>query len=74
MVIETFRDECQDQVYARFRERGRMLPDGLAYLNSWTNRERGVCYQLMEARSPDLFPVWFARWEDLVSFELVPVD
>ncbi|MRR09961.1 DUF3303 domain-containing protein, partial [bacterium] len=53
---------------------GRMLPPGLNYLNSWVNRERGVCYQLMETSDAALFDAWTARWADLVEFEIVPID
>jgi hypothetical protein len=31
MVIERFKDGQADAVYARFRERGRLAPDGLRY-------------------------------------------
>ncbi len=74
MVIETFKEGCWESAYERFQTRGRMLPDGLNYLNSWVNRNQNVCYQLMETNSPDLFELWFSSWNDLVDFSLVPVD
>jgi hypothetical protein len=74
MVIERFKDGRWDDVYARSHKQGRMLPDGLRYLKSWTNRERSLCFQLMETSQPDLFPLWFERWADLVDFELIPLD
>ena len=74
MVIERFRPDCWDAVYQRFDDKGRMLPDGLHYLNSWANQERMVCYQLMETTSPDLFSVWFEHWTDLIDFEVVEID
>jgi hypothetical protein len=74
MIIERFRAGCWDAAYERFHEQGRLLPDGLKYLNSWINKELNVCYQLMETGRPELFDVWFGRWEDLVEFELVPID
>ncbi len=74
MVVERFKAGCWDAVYVRFSERGRMLPEGLFYLNSWASREKQVCYQLMETERPELFAVWFACWDDLVDFELVEVD
>ncbi len=74
MVIERFKAGCWEAVYARFEAEGRMLPEGLHYLNSWASREKQVCYQLMETREPALFQAWFARWEDLVDFELVEID
>ena len=74
MVIERFRPDCWDAVYQRFDDKGRMLPDGLHYLNSWATQERMVCYQLMETTSPDLFSVWFEHWTDLIDFEVVEID
>jgi hypothetical protein len=73
MVIESFRHGA-GPVYARARERGRMLPDGLVYLDSWVDAEQlDRCFQLMETDNPDLFDEWIARWSDLVEFEVVPV-
>lgn len=74
MVVERFKEGCWDAVYERLHEKGRMLPEGLHYLNSWTNREKRLCFQLMETASPELFDVWFSHWHDLVDFELVPLD
>lgn len=73
MVIETY-THGPDPVYARAAERGRMLPDGLEYVESWIE-EPGLdrCFQLMETRDPRLFEEWTARWSDLVAFEIVPV-
>ncbi|MCU0607218.1 MAG: DUF3303 domain-containing protein [Candidatus Edwardsbacteria bacterium] len=74
MVVERYRPGCYDTVYQRFDAQGRMLPHGLNYLNSWVNRERGVCYQLMETNDPALFDAWTPHWADLVDFEIVPID
>jgi Domain of unknown function (DUF3303) len=73
MVIETYIDG-PGPVYARAAERGRMLPRGLAYLESWVD-ERGLdrCFQLMETDDPSLFDAWTAAWSDLASFEIHPV-
>ena len=61
-------------VYARAAERGRMLPPGLAYLDSWIDERRlDRCFQLMETDDPGLFDHWIAAWSDLVEFEIVPV-
>ena len=74
MVIERFKPGCWDKVYDRLQNRGRGLPAGLAYLNSWTNREQNICYQLMETSRPELFDEWIPYWSDLVEFEVVPLD
>ena len=73
MVIERFRDGDAAAVYRRFRERGRMTPEGLRYVESWVEADFGRCFQLMECDDPELFKQWVARWEDLVEFEIVPV-
>jgi hypothetical protein len=73
MVIERFRDGDAAPVYARFREQGRMLPDGLIYLDSWLAADRTVCYQLMETDDPALFHGWTACWADLVDFDIIPL-
>jgi len=74
LVIEGFKDGCWKAAYERFNVEGRLLPKGLNYLNSWANRDRSVCYQLMETASPELFDQCFFRWSDLVEFDLIPID
>ena len=70
MVIENFRDG-PDPVYARFAEKGRMLPDGLTYLDSWLSADGQRCFQLMEAERIETFDKWTVHWNDLVDFEIV---
>jgi Domain of unknown function (DUF3303) len=73
MVIETYK-QGPGPVYARGAERGRMLPPGLEYIDSWIDeRSLGRCFQLMETDTPELFDEWIAGWSDLVDFEVVPV-
>jgi Protein of unknown function (DUF3303) len=72
MVIETFTQGARP-VYERARDHGRMLPDGLRYIDSWVEDGFGRCFQLMETDDPALFERWTARWEDLADFEIVPV-
>ena len=74
MVVEKYKNGCFDKIYERYNKNGRMLPDGLAYLNSWVNRENNLCFQLMESNQVNLFYVWFENWKDLVDFELYPID
>jgi hypothetical protein len=71
MVIEKFRDT--DAVYRRAAERGRMLPDGLEYVDSWIDTVGERCFQLMRYSDPALFDEWAGHWNDLVDFEFVPV-
>jgi hypothetical protein len=74
MVIERYLAGPRP-VYQRAAARGRMLPEGLAYADSWVVDDGGMdrCFQLMETSDAALFDVWFARWSDLVSFEVFPV-
>jgi hypothetical protein len=73
MVIENFRDGDAAPVYARFRERGRLAPDGLRYVASWVTANLRRCYQVMECDDRRLLDEWIAVWDDLVEFEVVPV-
>lgn len=73
IVIERFREGKAKEVYRRCEERGRMLPEGLTYLNSWVEINCDRCFQLMECDDPSLFQQWVVCWQDLVEFEIVPV-
>jgi len=73
MVIERFRGGDAAAVYRRFRERGRMAPDGVRYVDSWVETGFDRCFQLMECDDPRLLDEWTANWQDLVEFEIVPV-
>ncbi len=73
MVVEHY-TQGPGPVYARFGERGRILPDGLRYLNSWVvEGSLDTCFQLMEADDAALFEVWAGEWRDLVTFDIYPV-
>ena len=71
MVVERFKDATA--VYRRFRDRGRLAPEGLVYLSSWVDERFERCYQLMETHDRSLLDQWMARWSDLVDFEVYPV-
>jgi hypothetical protein len=73
MVIENFRGGDAVPVYRRFRDSGRMAPDGLRYVASWVTADLSRCFQLMECDDRALIDEWTARWGDLVAFEVVPV-
>jgi Protein of unknown function (DUF3303) len=73
MVVEHFRNGDAVSVYRRFRERGRMTPDGLIYISSWVTPDLTRCYQLMEAQDQAVLEQWIASWSDLVEFEVHPV-
>jgi len=73
MVIERFRNGDPIPVYRRFRERGRLAPDGLKYIASWIDSRMERCYQVMETDDRALLDQWMANWSDLVEFEVHPV-
>jgi hypothetical protein len=60
-------------VYRRFRDRGRLAPEGLVYVSSWVDDKLERCYQLMETDDRKLLDEWMANWKDLVDFEVYPV-
>jgi hypothetical protein len=74
MVIETFAPGMRPLVYERFQQKGRMLPDGLHYIDSWVEIDGDRCFQLMETSRRELFQEWVRAWEDLVSFEIVELE
>ena len=73
MVIERFRDQDAKAVYRRFHEKGRLLPEGLAFVSSWVAADLGRCFQVMECQNIVLLQRWVAAWSDLIEFEIVPV-
>jgi hypothetical protein len=73
MVIEHFKDRDPVPVYRRFRERGRLLPEGLQYVSSWVDEKLERCFQLMETADRRLLDEWIENWSDLADFEVWPV-
>jgi len=73
MIVESYRGGDPVPVYRRFRDRGRLAPEGLRYLSSWVSADFERCYQLMECDDRELLDRWTAQWSDLVDFEVVPV-
>jgi hypothetical protein len=74
MVVERYRAGASDAIYERFRERGRQLPAGLHYVDSWVDLDSTTCFQLMRTDDPGLFKPWIEAWSDLVEFEITPVQ
>jgi hypothetical protein len=73
MVIETFRNQDAKAVYRLFKEKGRMMPDGLAFVSSYVTADLGRCFQVMECEDVTLLQRWVAEWSHLIAFEIVPV-
>jgi hypothetical protein len=72
MIVEDFRGD-PEAVYRRFRDRGRLAPEGLRYVSSWVTQDLQRCYQIMECADPGLLEEWISRWQDLVQFDVIPV-
>jgi len=70
MVIEQSKNKDAVSVYRRFRESGRMAPEGLMYVSSWVDDKLERCYQLMETHDRRLLGEWMANWSDLINFEV----
>lgn len=73
MVIERFHPGKVKELYKRFDEKGRMMPKGVHYLNSWINEDVSICYQVMESESEEDLQEWISHWNDLADFEVIPV-
>ncbi len=74
MIVEHFKDNDMVPIYRRLRDEGRMLPDGLTYVNSWIEANFSRCFQLMECDDPKLLQQWVLGWRGTgATFEIVPV-
>ena len=74
MVIERY-VAGPTPVYERAAAHGRMLPEGLRYVDSWIVEDDKLdrCFQLMETDDPALLDSWCARWSDIVEFDVFRV-
>ena len=72
-VTERYRGGDPGPVYRRFRESGRLTPEGVDYVASWVTDDLSTCFQVMDAESRDALDLWIERWSDLVEFEVVSV-
>jgi len=73
MVVEHFKNSDPLPVYRRFRDRGRLAPDGLEYVSSWVDEKLERCFQIMETSDRAVLDRWIANWSDLVDFEIYRV-
>lgn len=73
MVVERYLNQDPLPVYRRFREHGRLAPEGLHYVSSWIDDKLEICFQLMETDDRSLLDKWISKWSDIVSFEVYPV-
>ena len=73
VIVENFRGGEAVPVYRRFRDRGRLAPDGLKYHASWVTTDFRRCFQVMECDDPQLLQQWMGNWQDLIDFDVIPV-
>ena len=73
MVVETYRNRDAVPVYRRFWDRGRLMPDGVRYVDSWVTTDLSRCFQVVECDDPAMMDQWTDQWDDLVDFQLIPV-
>jgi len=62
-------------VYERAAKRGRMLPEGVRFIDSWIvdDEKLDVCFEVVETHDPALLDIWMERWADLIEGEVIPV-
>ena len=73
MIIERFYPGKVKQLYERFAEKGRMMPEGVEYVNSWIDSSVSTCYQVMKSDKQEKIDEWISHWNDLAAFEVIPV-
>ncbi|HJQ10266.1 MAG TPA: DUF3303 family protein [Gemmatimonadaceae bacterium] len=73
MVIEKFRDGDAKPAYRRFKEKGRMCPQGARYVSSWVATDFERCFQVMDCDDRMFLDEWMANWNDIVDFEVIPI-
>ncbi len=73
LVIERFHEGRAKALYERFEQEGRLLPEGVEYIESWVDHNLLNCYQLMESSSEDLMIEWAQEWTEYADFEIIPV-
>lgn len=74
MVIERFRNQDAATVYRRFRDKGRLMPEGITFVASWVEINLDRCFQIVECDDVALVQNWIANWTDIASFEIVAVS
>lgn len=73
MIVEHFKNQDALPVYRRFREEGRLAPEGLTYISSWVDTSMHHCFQIMETDDRTLIDAWIANWQDIVDFQVFPI-
>jgi len=71
-MVTSFDPSRAVEIYRRFQEQGRGIPDVLSYVDSWVDAGLGRVWQIMETDDVALLQEWIAFWAPLVDdFEVV---
>ena len=73
MIVEQFRNADPLPIYRRFRDHGRLAPEGLRYIASWVDETLQRCFQIMETDDRRLLDQWMENWSDIADFQVFPV-
>jgi hypothetical protein len=75
MVVERFEDNDMVPIYQKLKDDGRVMPEGLRYIDSWIAADFSACFQLMEADDSALFNEWQLMWRGVgMTVEVIPVS
>ena len=69
MIIEHFNAGAAPDIYRRARDKGRQLPEGLDYVDSWVDLDYVRCFQLMRTDDRALIDHWIEKWRERVRKE-----
>ena len=73
MVLWTFKPSAAKDVIARFSETGGMPPEGVTMISRFHAISGNGGFALAESDDPIAMGSWTRQWNDLMSFEIVPV-
>ena len=73
MTIWTIKPENTSDAIERFRLTGGPPPPGVTLLGRWHDIGGGRGFTLSESDDPVAMTKWSLQWDDLLSFEVVPV-
>lgn len=73
MTVYTFRPEHANSATERFLETGGQPPKGAKMISRWHDVSGGRGFALSESDDPVAMTKWCRQWNDLLSFEIIPV-
>ena len=73
MVIWTASPDKTNQTMERFSGTSAMPPEGVSLVARWFAAAGGRGFMVAETDDPVALSSWCRQWNDLISFEVVPV-